>query len=244
MPNYKIVIQYDGTDFHGWQSQPANNTIQDITTQAISQITGEKINLIGSGRTDSGVHALGQIANFNLKKDIDQFKFKHSLNSVLPSTIAITNIIKVDENFHSRFDAERRSYIYLLSGRKSPFYKNYSYEYHYYNKINLIHLKNISRSLIGKKDFTSFCKTKSETENKICNVNEISWRQTKDFLIFKIEADRFLHGMVRTIVGTLLYASINKNDSSFIELILEKRNREAAFQSVPAKGLFLYKVKY
>lgn len=244
MPNYKIVIQYDGTDFYGWQSQPNNNTIQDITTKAINQITRENINLIGSGRTDSGVHAIGQTANFKLSTDIDQFKFKHALNSVLPDTIAITDISNVDENFHSRFDAGRRSYIYLISSRKSPFYKKYSYQYPHYNKINLAHLKNLSESLIGKKDFTSFCKTKSDTENKVCNVNEINWRQIKEFLIFKIEADRFLHGMVRTIVGTLLYASINNKETTFLQDILKKKNREAAFQSVPAKGLFLYKVKY
>ena len=110
MPNYKISIQYDGSDFFGWQSQPNGNTIQDELVKAISQITGENVNLIGSGRTDSGVHALGQVANFRIPKSIDEFKFNNSLNSILPSAISIKTIEQVTDNFHSRFDAKKRIY--------------------------------------------------------------------------------------------------------------------------------------
>lgn len=244
MPNYKIRIQYDGTDFFGWQSQPDGNTIQDVLTKSIFQITQKNINLIGSGRTDSGVHAYGQSANFRIESQIDENKFIHSLNSILPPTISIRDITLVHDDFHSRFDAKKRSYIYLISKHKSPFYYKYSHYLSYAAKINLSKLKQLSESIIGEKDFSSFCKTKTDTENKICNVNDISWRITKDFLIFKIEANRFLHGMVRTIVGTILYSCQHNKDIDYINDIFKMESRSAAGESVPPKGLFLFKVKY
>jgi tRNA pseudouridine38-40 synthase len=244
MPNYKISIQYDGTDFFGWQSQPNNNTIQDKIQTAVQQITSENINLIASGRTDSGVHALGQVANFSLNESINEYKFLHSLNSILPMSISITDIELVDDNFHSRFDAKRRSYFYFIGKRKSPFFEKYSYSYPNIKKLDLNQLQMLSKVFLGKKDFTSFCKAKTDTENKVCEVYDIFWRDSKNFLIFKIEADRFLHGMVRTIVGTLLHCCVNSKDEKFINKILLDKNRNSAFESAPSKGLFLYKVKY
>lgn len=244
MPNYKISIQYDGTDYFGWQSQPIGNTVQDILVKSIQQITHQKVNLIGSGRTDSGVHALGQVANFNLSENIDEHKFKHSLNSILPASIAIKELQLIDDNFHARFDALKRSYIYLVSDSKSPFYNNYSYQCSYLGQINLEKLKTLSKVLIGEHDFTSFCKANTETENKICNIFEIGWKYNGGLLVFKIEANRFLHGMVRTIVGTLLSSAVKNVDPKHIQEILESENRNSAGEAAPAKGLFLYKVKY
>ncbi len=244
MPNYKLTIQYDGTDFNGWQSQPDGNTIQDKITSAIEQISQQIVNLTGSGRTDSGVHAFGQAANFKIPEPLNIYKFRHSLNSILPNTIAIKDIVEVSENFNSRFDAKSRSYLYLIGKSKSPFYYRYSYQYPNIKNLDVLLLKKLSNILLGEKDFTSFCKTQTDTENKICNITEITWRDTKDFLILKIEANRFLHGMVRTIVGTLLYGASHNKDIEFIKDILNKQNREAAKESAPAKGLFLLKVKY
>jgi len=244
MYNYKLTIQYDGTDYNGWQSQPDGNTIQDKLINAIEKITQTKINLIGSGRTDAGVHALGQVANFKIEDQLDIFKFKHALNSLLESTIAVKKIEKVDENFHSRFDAKKRSYFYLISKNKNPFYFKYSYNYHSLNKVNVSQLNRISKAFLGEHDFTSFCKKKTETENKVCNIKDVRWRETKDFFIFKIEADRFLHGMVRTIVGTILQTAIKKLDVDFISEIIKLQNRDSSGESVSAKGLFLFKVKY
>ena len=244
MPNYKIKIQYDGTNYSGWQSQPSGNTIQDELINAISTITKEDVNLIGSGRTDAGVHSLGQVANFRTERNYDIRKIKHSLNSIMPNDISIDEMIEVDENFHARFDAKLRSYIYMISKEKSPFFGNYSYFYPYANSIEFDLLRSISSSLIGQHDFTSFCKAKTDTENKICNVSSIYWKDTKGLIIFLIEADRFLHGMVRTIVGTLLKLTRDNRDSESLHQILALQNREAAGKSVPGKGLFLYKVKY
>jgi len=158
MPNYKIIVQYDGTNFFGWQSQPQGNTIQNEITKAIFQITRENINLIGSGRTDSGVHALGQVANFRITSTLEEKKFIHSLNSILPSAISIKDINPVNNDFHARFDAKKRSYIYLISKQKSPFYGSYSYHYPFANKIDVTKLKLLSGVLVGDNNFTSFSK--------------------------------------------------------------------------------------
>ena len=244
MPNYKISIQYDGSNYFGWQSQPSGRTIQDNIVKAIHQITHQNINLIGSGRTDSGVHALGQVANFSLDTEIDEVKFRKSLNSLLPADIAVKSIKEVHENFHARFDAKRRSYLYFISQDKSPFLDKFTYQYPYFNKINMSHLKSLSNVLIGKHDFTSFCRSNTDTENKICSIYELNWKMTRDLLIFKIEADRFLHGMVRTIVGTLLSLSQKSKLPSVLETILMDKARSSAGEASPSKGLFLFKVKY
>ncbi len=244
MYNYKLTIQYDGTNYSGWQSQPSGQTIQDELTKAISQITQSEISLIGSGRTDAGVHALGQVANFKTEKPLNLFRIKHALNSMLPKEIAITSIDEVSTDFHARFDAKKRSYLYLIAKRKSPFYNNYSYQYFDIKKIDVRRLNSLSKVFLGEYNFTSFCKKKTDTENKVCIINEIHWRETKNFFIFKIEANRFLHGMVRTIVGTVLYATVKNKNEKYIEDIIKSENRETAGEAVPAKGLFLFKVKY
>ncbi len=228
MPNYKISVQYDGSDFFGWQSQPNGNTIQDELTRAIAQITNENVNLIGSGRTDSGVHALGQVANFRIPNSIDEYQFQHSINSILPSTISIRHVESVSDDFHSRFDAKKRSYIYLINKYKSPFFDKYSYQYPHVKKIDVSKLKLLSEVLVGEHNFTSFCKTKTDTENKVCYVHDISWKLTLNLLIFRIEADRFLHGMVRTILGTLLFSNLHNKSKNYLTEVLEMKNRKVA----------------
>lgn len=244
MNNYKLLIKYDGSYYSGWQIQHNASTVQQKISDAIQTIIKEEINLIGSGRTDTGVHALGQVANFRTDQNLDLPKFSYSLNSILPVDIAVTSVQSVEENFHSRFDAKERSYIYLFSHNKNPFY--YKYSYHYRQIINLDFnlLNNLSGTLKGRHDFTSFCRKNEELENKFCNVIDIHWRKGSDLSLFYIKADRFLHGMVRTIVGTLLYAAVNNLDQNYLTGLLEKKNRSDAEEAVPAKGLFLFKVRY
>jgi len=217
-------------------------TIQQKITKSIEIIIKEKVNLIGSGRTDTGVHAIGQVANFRTEQEIDIYKFKHSLNSILPKDIAVMKMGKVDEKFHSRFDAKRRIYFYLIIKYKSPFYSHYSYFYH--GAININSFNRLSKMFIGSHDFTSFCQANSETEKKLCTIYDAHWKEIGGLVFFRIEADRFLHGMVRTIVGTILSAVKNNFDEGFIKSILSAEDREAAGETVPAKGLFLFKVKY
>ena len=242
MFNYKLTLQYDGTKYAGWQIQENALTLQDVIKRSIQQIIQEDVNLIGAGRTDAGVHALGQVANFTLNKELDLHRFKYSLNSVLPDDISINSIEPTGENFHARFSAKKRSYIYLLSNQKSPFYNRYSYDY--YSELNSEKLNNISSVLIGSKDFTSFSKNNPEVQNKNCEVFEARWRKQKNLFIFYIEANRFLYGMVRAIVGTLLKAHSSENPIDYMEKIFEKKSRDAAANAVPAKGLFLYKIRY
>ncbi len=242
MKNYKIIIQYDGKNFSGWQIQKNSVSVQQKISEAIEIILKEKVNLIGSGRTDTGVHALGQAANFRTEIDIDIYKFKHSLNSILSDDILITEMEEADVDFHARYDAKKRTYLYLISQIRSPFYINYSYFYP--RKIDLQKLNKLSQLFLGEKDFTSFSKKNDEIENKICNVYKAFWFKRNELIHFTIRADRFLHGMVRTIIGTLLNAQDQAEPEKFINKIFSSLNREKAFESVPAKGLFLYKVEY
>jgi tRNA pseudouridine38-40 synthase len=240
--NYKLIIQYDGTNYCGWQIQQNEPTIQQTITNKIELISKIKVNLTGSGRTDSGVHALGQVANFRIDHDIDIYRFRHSLNAVLPFDISVIAMEKVDEDFNARFKAKKRSYIYLFSTFKSPFYQRYSCFCH--ETLDCKLLNALSLSILGEKDFTSFAKKNTDTENKVCNVFEARWKATKGLIIFYIEADRFLHGMVRTIAGTLLRAAKSGNPGNCLEEIFSVRDREFAGEALPANGLFLYKVKY
>ena len=242
MYNYKLILQYDGRRYAGWQFQENALTVQKVVKDSIQQILQEEVNLIGAGRTDAGVHALGQVANFAIQRVLDLYKFKYSLNSVLPEDISITDIEIVNESFHSRFSAKWRSYIYLISNQKSVFYNRYSYTH--YSEFNTNKLNEISAGVIGQKDFTSFSKINPEVQNKTCDVLEARWRKEKNLFIFYIKANRFLYGMVRAIVGTIINAYSAPDPVGYIQNILELRNRDAAGDSVPAKGLFLYKIKY
>jgi tRNA pseudouridine38-40 synthase len=242
MFNYKLTIQYDGTNYAGWQIQDNALSIQEVISNSVKQILQEEINLIGSGRTDTGVHALGQVANFIVSQQLDLSKFKYSLNAVLPKDISIINIETVEENFHSRFSAKKRSYIYLISSQKSPFFERYSYTL--FSELNSEKLNELSSTLIGTHDFASFSKINPEVQNKICEVFEARWRRQKNLFIFYIEANRFLYGMVRAIVGSLLRAYSSEDGISYLKNIFIQKDRNAAADAVPAKGLFLYKVKY
>jgi len=170
IPNYKIVIQYNGKNYAGWQIQENAVTVQQIIKEAIEKITRQKINLIGSGRTDSGVHALGQTANFLSEKIVDEYKFLYSLNSILPNDISVISINEVNQDFNARFDAKSRSYIYLISDFKSPFYFDFTYHISWLRNNHIERLNYLSTFFTGGKDFTSFTKHESEVENKICNV--------------------------------------------------------------------------
>jgi len=235
-------VQYDGSEYSGWQIQPNTRTVQEEIRNAIKTLIRGEVNLIGSGRTDTGVHALGQAANFRCETALEPGRFIYSLNSILPRSIAIKSAEEVPEVFHARFDAKKRTYLYLLTQTRSPFYKNYSYFYP--RKIDLEKLTFLSTSFLGEKDFTSFSKKNDEIENKDCTVYKAIWRKKGEITLFSIQANRYLHGMVRTIVGTLLNAQDQPEPERFIKEIFNSQNREEAFESVPAKGLFLYKVEY
>jgi tRNA pseudouridine38-40 synthase len=242
LKNYKLTIQYDGTNYAGWQIQKNCITVQQKITEALEILTKTKVNLIGSGRTDSGVHSIGQVANFRSETEIDIYRFKHSLNSILPFDISISRMEEVDENFHARFDAIKRSYLYLITQQKSPFYKNYSYFYH--KKIDLDKLNILSKVFLGERDFSAFSKKNEEIDSRICTIYNAFWRKRGELNYFHIQADRYLRGMVRAITGTLLRAQEQNFSESLIENIFKSKIRAEAYDSVPAHGLYLFKVEY
>ncbi len=244
MKNYKLSIQYDGSAYAGWQIQQNSNTIQEKIVNAIEIFLKEKVNLIGAGRTDAGVHALGQVANFRTENEINIRKFLYSINSILPKDISILNVEEVPISFHARFDALSRSYIYVITHVKSPFLEKYSYLYPEILKFDTGELNRISKCLLGEHDFTSFSKKNEVQIRKNCIISEIHWLKRKEKTLFYITANRFLHGMVRTIIGTIINTAEQKLDVEYILNLLDNKDRTKAAKSVPAKGLFLYKVRY
>lgn len=242
--NYKLTISYNGSKYAGWQQQKNAVTVQEKIINTIEILLKEKVNLIGAGRTDTGVNAIGQVANFRTDNIIENVnKFRYSLNSLLPNDIAIKNIEIVDNNFHSRFDAKSRSYIYLFLTEKDPFYNNFAYYYPKISEYSIEELNNISRALIGRFDYTSFSKRNTDTNHNFCTVTNAVWKKLGNKTMFLIEADRYLHGMVRTTVGTILRCMQNEEKVG-IANIIKLKNRIFAGEAVPAKGLFLYKIKY
>ncbi len=242
MNNYKLTIQYDGSLFSGWQIQKNAISVQEKIKTAIEAITKEEIVLTGAGRTDSGVHALGQVANFKCQQVIDFYRFKYSLNSMLPFSIRIKSMEKVSESFNSRYDAISRSYLYFIANSPTPF--NYRFVYNYHFPVDTAALNQLSEPLIGTHDFSSFTKYAKERDEFMCDIKTIKWTKIKGIVVLFIEADRFLHGMVRAITGTLLMTAKSGGNKVDIIDILQAKNRKFANASVPAKGLFLYKVKY
>ena len=248
MINIKLTIEYEGTKYHGWQKQIDFLSIQGILEEKISQITQEKISLNGSGRTDAGVHALGQVANFKTNSSIPLAELIFILNRMLPLDIRIKKAEKVDNNFHARHSSVSKIYhYYVLSPSQHDNYLSIflrNYVYFVYKNINLEEMKKASKFLQGEHDFTSFACSGSRIGNWKRNIKNISIIKKGNLFCFRLEADAFLYKMVRTIVGTLLDVGDEKINYLEINKIIEAKNRKMAGKTVPAKGLFLMKVKY
>ncbi|MBN1300042.1 MAG: tRNA pseudouridine(38-40) synthase TruA [Melioribacteraceae bacterium] len=244
MHNYKLTIQYKGTNYAGWQIQKNVTTVQQVIVDAVKQITGQSVNLIGAGRTDAGVHALGQTANFRIEESLDLYKFKHSLNSVLPYDISVSDIAEVDHDFHARFNAKKRSYFYIISSAKSPFYHDFSYTLNITEPNFIDRANRLLETIVGEHDFASFSKQNPDVNSYVCSVYDARWKHSGSLYYFFIEANRFMHGMVRAITGTVIEAvKLNAPDNYLLDVLAQKK-RGASGMAVPAKGLFLFKVKY
>lgn len=242
MARFKIELQYDGTDFHGWQIQPNAPSIQECIEKALARLnSNNKVELVGCGRTDSGVHAHHYVAHFNFE-DTDLKSLKFKLNGMLPSGIAILNIELTHDNFHARFDASKRTYRYFINKTKNPF--NTRYAHFTRHPLDVTAMNEAAELLIGYQDFESFAKHHSDVSNHFCHVFEAFWTETEEQYIFEISANRFLRNMVRAVVGTLLEVGMNKIDHNEVARIISKKDRSAAGSSVPGKGLFLWKIEY
>ncbi len=240
---YFIQLSYNGKAYHGWQLQENAITVQEIVNKSLATILREKINVVGAGRTDTGVHAEHYMAHFDLMKPIsDKGLLLNRLNKVLPYDIAAQDIFNVHHEANARFDAISRTYEYRICKTKNPFKKDFSWFF----KIPLdIEEMNQAASLLFEfQDFTSFSKLGTQVATNNCKVMEAKWSEFDNMLIFKIKADRFLRNMVRSIVGTLIDVGISKITTEGFCQIIENKDRSLAGFSVPAQGLFLTMIDY
>jgi len=245
MRTIKLTIEYDGTQYLGWQIQPQGSTLQGILEDKILSLTGEKVHLVGSGRTDAGVHAMGQVAHFGTKSQLDVQTMQRALNSLLPSDIVIQGVEEMDEDFHARKQAKSKTYEYRILNRpiQSVFHRDYVW--HIPQRLNLKEMKKASRTLVGERDFSSFQSVGSPKRTTVRKVTRAEWKRGPSGLLrFEIEANGFLKQMVRAIVGTLVEVGKGKMTSEEFQKILNSRDRKKAGPTAPAHGLFLKEVKY
>ena len=241
--NFKLTIQYDGTDYCGWQIQKNAITVQATIKKALEDIVKtNNVNVIGSGRTDSGVHSVGQVCSVKLKTNMTNIQLLKALNSKLPNNIRVSLSEIVDDNFNARFSAVDREYIYKIKKESSPFDYKYYWNYPYDYDINI--LNNCAKIVIEQNNFYNFCKPSPDIKNYNCTINYSQWEIENDILIYQINANRFLHHMVRMLVGTMLEVSRGKIlEVDFLNLFNQNLNKNMIL-TAPSKGLYLFKVKY
>ena len=245
MPKYKITIEYDGTNFVGWQRQENGPSIQSSIEDAIKKISSETVNIFGAGRTDSGVHAKGQVAHFELSKNISLDKMQDGLNQHLrPLPIAILKVEAVDEDFHARFSAKLRIYKYLIINRRSPLTINKNQAWGVFKKLKIKIMKEAAIFLEGKKDFSAFRSIHCQASSSIKTIKSCTVQENEEYISINVSARSFLHSQVRIIVGTLVEIGKGKIKSEDVKKIIESKNRSEAGPTAPAHGLYLLKVEY
>ena len=252
-----ITLSYDGTRYHGWQIQPNGDSIQQRLQEALSTLLRQPIEVVGAGRTDTGVHARMMVAHFTISQfddlTISQFdNLAYKLNKLLPQDIAVQDIRQVPDDMHARFSATSRTYHYFIHTRKDPFLQAYSWHVPY--KLDFEKMNEAAKVVLEYKDFTSFSKVNTDTKTNLCDITEAYWSpieiangtslNSKCLWRFTITANRFLRNMVRAIVGTLVEVGRGRITIDDMRRIIEARDRCQAGESVPAKGLFLVDIKY
>ena len=243
--NFKIIIEYDGTGSPGWQRQKNDRTIQEEIEKAVLAITGQKVSLTGSGRTDAGVHAYGQVANFKCETNLSAQDLFGGLNSLTADDIVIASCKEVATTFHARYDVKSKTYVYKFLNRPHPAAIGRHYAWHIKNKLDLESMRAASAHLIGSHDFKAFegaGSPRSQTTRNVLTAGLVE--EAAGYLAFEIEADGFLRFMVRNIVGTLVDVGLGKISPGDFKDILDSRDRNQAGATAPAHGLFLLKVAY
>lgn len=244
MRNIKLTIEYDGKDFNGWQKQPNKLNIQGEIERAIYNITKEEVDLIGSGRTDAGVHAFGQIANFKTNSNISIEKMAIAINSQLKNSIVVKKAEEVDERFHSRYNAKRKTYRYVINNTEygSAIYRNL--EYHFPIKLNVEKMKEAAKYFEGEHDFKAFKSSGTSGKNSVRTIHKAEVKTDGERILIELTGNGFLYNMVRIISGTLLDVGLGKIEPSEIEDIINSKDRTRAGKTLPAHGLYLVKVNY
>lgn len=245
MRTIKLTIQYDGTEYYGWQMQASHSTVQQVLQEALAIVCNHPVVLHGSGRTDTGVHALGQVAHFKTHSRIDMPQLQKGLNCLLPPDVVIAGAVEAPPEFHARFDATLRTYWYIImnTSAPSPFYRRYAW--HIRKPLDLDAMRASAGELVGMHDFSSF---QAREREDVCTVREVRRVRLKRvgpaLLLFEIQATSFLRHMVRGIVGTLVDAGLGKLNAADMQDILKAHDRSRAGVTAPARGLFLKEVRY
>lgn len=239
---YFMELGYNGAPFFGWQVQPGKETVQGCIENALSLLLREEVSVTGCGRTDTGVNARQFFAHFETEQQIDLQKLTDKLNSFLPKEIAVYRIFPVEDGIHARFSATSRTYKYYVAVTKNPF--NFHYSYRIFQKLDVAKMNEAATMLLETSDFTSFSKLHTQVNNNLCHVTEARWAMEDGVLVFTVTADRFLRNMVRAVVGTLLQVGKGKITLEEFKAIIDRKDRCAAGDSVPAHALFLERVVY
>ena len=244
MRNIKLIIEYDGKSFNGWQKQPTKLNIQGEIERAIGEITGEEIKLIGSGRTDAGVNAIGQTANFKTNSNIPIEKIPLALNSKLKKSIVIVSAEEVDDSFHSRYNVKSKTYRYTINNSQngSAIYRDM--EYHFPIKLDVKKMKEAAKLFEGEHDFKGFKASGTSSKSSVRTIYKADVKQDGDRIYIELTGNGFLYNMVRIISGTLLDVGLGKIDVNDIPQIIDSKDRKRAGKTLPAHGLCLVKVEY
>lgn len=239
---YFIELAYRGTKYHGWQIQANAISVQETFNKVLGTLLKEEVSTIGSGRTDTGVHAMQQFVHFDTEKVLLPHPHIYQLNALLPPDIVVKQIYQVSAKAHARFDAVARSYEYRISTSKNPFLPDMSYLYT--KPLDIATMNEAALILVKYTDFESFSLVKTEVNHFNCQIYKAFWEVSGDLLLFHIQANRFLRGMVRAIVGTLIDVGMGKRSTAEFENIIQSKDRRKAGRAVPPQGLFLTRVQY
>ncbi len=242
---FKLVIAYDGTNYAGWQLQPNGVSIQELLEKALAKISGEKIRVHGSGRTDAGVHARGQVASFSLTTHHSPLTLKRALNANLPEDVRVLSCSRADTDFHARFSAKAKAYRYQIDCGEvaDPFLLRYTL--HHPRPLDIVAMKQAAKLLVGKHDFTALSAgSPSRDENPVRTISRLTIAKRGRVMTITVRANGFLYKMVRSIVGALLRVGEGRMTAEQLREILRGKKRTAAIETAPAHGLFLWKVSY
>ncbi len=240
---YFIYLSYDGANYHGWQIQPNGISVQETLQKCLSTLLRKDIDVVGAGRTDSGVHAKLMVAHFDFSGDFDCLQLVYKLNKILPNDISVSRILPVSEKLHARFSATSRTYHYYIHLHKLPFLRFYSWQV--YGSIDFLKMNEAAKVLMEYSDFTSFSKLNTDTKTNDCTITNAFWEELESGCWrFTITANRFLRNMVRAIVGTLIEVGRGKMTIEQFRQVIEQKNRCLAGESVPGHALFLVDIQY
>ena len=244
MHRIKLTVAYDGTNYCGWQVQPNGVSIQSTLQKAIENLLGEKTDVTGASRTDSGVHALGQVAVFDTDKNIPDWKYALAINQRLPKDIVVQKSEEVPLDFHPRYTDVEKTYEYRILNRRTQLPKERLYSYFVPKKLNVDKMREAGVYLVGEHDFKSFCSQKTKVLSTVRTIYSLELIEEGDIVTLRVSGNGFLYNMVRILAGTLVQAGLHKRTPDSIPPLLESRDRKQAGPTLPAKGLFLRCVEY